>query len=279
MRRHFGRPTATGSRATRPGVRHGRRHGGLAPRTAAARATRNAARRATTTSTRRARAAARTAPARRIARRATKQAVRGWRSGIAIGKKYTRLTDPAHTPRHAAPKKTPAGKTAKTAPGKPITPPGKPAAKKTAPKPPAKKTAPTTAPKPGHPITAPGHTPKASTPVTTTETQALTEAIQQNIGGFEPKHALDVEAFLVGLNETFSELSNSLSIAAERLRGDFPIEASVTDLIDQMGVHAATLGEYAQEGHRVFRLAHAADLERHENPRPQEEAWDVSTRE
>lgn len=217
--------------------------------------------------------------------------MRGWRNGVAIGKRYTRFVDPAHTvpAKKAAAKKTvakktvpakksPAVKAAKTAPGKPITPPGKPVAKKSAPKPPVKKTAQKTQPKPGAPITAPGQ-PKASTPVTTVETQALTEAIQQNIGGFEPKHALDVEAFLVGLNDTFSELSNSLATAAERLRGDFPIEASVTDLIDQMGVHAATLTEYAQEGHRVFRLAHAADLERHENPRPQEEAWDVSTRE
>lgn len=213
--------------------------------------------------------------------------MRGWRNGVAIGKKYTRFTDPAHNApakktaakKTAPAKKAPAAKAAKTAPGKPITPPGNPAAKKAAPKPPAKKTASSTTPKPGHPITAPGHTPKASPPMTTIGTQALTEAIQAEIGGFEPKHATEVEAFIAGLTEPFTEFSNALSIVAERLSSEFPIDAAVADQLRQLAGHVATCGDWAQEAHRVFRLVHEPDLERHENPRPREDAWDVTTRE
>lgn len=115
--------------------------------------------------------------------------------------------------------------------------------------------------------------------MSTIGTQALSEAIQNEIGGFEPQHATEVEAFIAGLSEPFAEFSNSLMIVAERLASEFPIDAAVAEQLRQLAGHVATCGDWAQEAHRVFRLVHANDLERHENPRTREETWDVSTRE
>jgi hypothetical protein len=207
--------------------------------------------------------------------------MRGARSGYATARKYTRFTDPAsHAPRHAkgatpVPAKKAGSGPEKTKPGKQI------AAPKNAPGAAAKKTA--AAPKgpavkPGRALTVPGQPPKASptmSPVAPGVT-AVTEAVREHIGNFQPANVTDIIGFLAGLHELYSELGTALHTVSERLNDEEPIDASVTQNLQQMAGHTASLAEWGSQTEQLFRRAHEVELGRLENPRRNEEHWDVT---
>jgi hypothetical protein len=276
------------------GARNGKRHGGLAtPTGRTARAVRRG--KLGRAGAPRTTAAKASRPARVSARR---QIMQGARRGYATAKRVTRFTDPALTAKairgkpapklkaSAAPKK-PAGKAPakgpakgpKAAPGKPVAPP-KNAAPRTAsaPKAGAKPAAAKTAPKPGRPVTAPGRS-KASTPMSSTGdigVTAVTEAIRQHIGGFQPQHMIDIAGFLAGLDELLTTLGGSLSTVADRWATEEPLDTAVTEHLHQLAGHTGTLGEWARQTEQLFRMAHDTELTRLAAPRPNEQHWDVS---
>jgi hypothetical protein len=44
----------------------------------------------------------------------------------------------------------------------------------------------------------------------------------------------------------------------------------------EIAATVAGMGDFAAEAHAIHRMAHAAEMERIENPRPHEELWDVA---
>lgn len=104
---------------------------------------------------------------------------------------------------------------------------------------------------------------------------AAIEAVSENIGGWIPENALDLDAFLAGLPVLFETVASSVAGVAELLGAEFPVHPSVPEHLQEIAATVAGMGEFAGEAHAIHRVAHAAEMERIENPRPNERLWDV----
>jgi len=104
---------------------------------------------------------------------------------------------------------------------------------------------------------------------------AATEAVSEHIGTWEPENALDLDSFLAGLPRLFEAIASSIAGVAERLGSEFPVHPSVPDHLQEIAATVAGMGEFAGEAHAIHRIAHAAEMERIEDPRPNERLWDV----
>jgi hypothetical protein len=109
----------------------------------------------------------------------------------------------------------------------------------------------------------------------TNHIDAATEAVSESIGSWAPENALDLDAFLAGLPRLFEAVAFSLARFAERLGSEFPVHPSVPEHLQEIAATVAGMGEFAGEAHAIHRTAHAAEMERIENPRPNERLWDV----
>jgi hypothetical protein len=104
---------------------------------------------------------------------------------------------------------------------------------------------------------------------------AAADAVIENIGAWVPENALDLDAFLAGLPRLFEAVASSVAGVAERLGSEFPVDPSVSEHLQEIAATVAGMGEFAGEAHAIHRVAHAAEMERIENPRPNERLWDV----
>ena len=104
---------------------------------------------------------------------------------------------------------------------------------------------------------------------------AAIEAVSENIGGWVPENALDLDMFLAGLPVLFEAVASSVASVAELLGSEFPVHPSVPEHLQEIAATVAGMGEFAGEAHAIHRVAHAAEMERIENPRPNERLWDV----
>jgi hypothetical protein len=104
---------------------------------------------------------------------------------------------------------------------------------------------------------------------------AATEAVSEYIGAWVPENAMDLDAFLLGLPRLFEAVASSVAGVAERLGADFPVDASVCEHLQEIAATVAGMGEFAGEAHAIHRVAHAAKLERIEDPQPNERIGDV----
>jgi hypothetical protein len=105
---------------------------------------------------------------------------------------------------------------------------------------------------------------------------AATEALSDYIGAWSPENALDLDSFLAGLPRLFEALAAAVAGVAERLGSEFPVHPSVPEHLEEIAATVAGMGEFAAEAHAIHRMAHAAEMDRIENPRPHEELWDVA---
>jgi hypothetical protein len=105
--------------------------------------------------------------------------------------------------------------------------------------------------------------------------EAATEAVTENIGAWVPENAVDLDLFLAGLPLLFEALASSVASVADRLGEEFPVDPSVPEHLQEIAATVAGMGEFAGEAHAIHRVAHAAEMERIENPRPNEILWDV----
>jgi hypothetical protein len=106
--------------------------------------------------------------------------------------------------------------------------------------------------------------------------EAATEAIDDNIGSFEPENMDDLAGFLAGLPRLFESLAGSFARIADRFGDELPVHGDVQEHLRELASQAAGLQDYAAEADGIFRAAHADDLNRLENPRPGEEFTDYS---
>ncbi len=105
---------------------------------------------------------------------------------------------------------------------------------------------------------------------------AAAEAISEFVGSWAPENALELDSFLAGLPGLFEALAAAVGGVAERLGSEFPVDPSVPDHLAEIAATVAGMGDFAAEAHAIHRTAHAAEMERIENPRPHEELWDVA---
>lgn len=128
---------------------------------------------------------------------------------------------------------------------------------------------------PGAALAPSATTPKRRSRVSS-RVEAATDAIEENIGSFEPENVEDLGSFLRGLPGLYDAVASSLSRVADRFGDELPVDNRVSEHIREMASQAAGLREYADEAYGIFRAAHEEDLNRLENPRPNEQFMDVS---
>lgn len=108
--------------------------------------------------------------------------------------------------------------------------------------------------------------------------QAAVDGFRDAIGGYQlPENhaAADVDDFFESLPSLFEEFGDTVTGLAEKFRDDSPIERIVAEYLKEVAGGLTNMSEGAQETYTAWRQANAADIERVENPRPNEEAFNV----
>ena len=106
--------------------------------------------------------------------------------------------------------------------------------------------------------------------------EAAAEAAEQQIGGYEPENAADLDQFLGSLPDYFGAVAQAFRNVADTLADRFPVEAVVVERLREISATVGGLSDFSGEAHSVHRASHERELERIENPRPGEGFWDVS---
>ncbi|MFD3544458.1 hypothetical protein ACFWUW_02370 [Streptomyces sp. NPDC058655] len=108
--------------------------------------------------------------------------------------------------------------------------------------------------------------------------EELAAEMEQAAQSYEPENCMEILAMLEGLPEALQAIANILRILAERSDSEFPLEKVVADMLsDLYGVFANSV-DFSEELGPTFRMAHEADIARHEDPRNGHEAekgWNV----
>ena len=105
---------------------------------------------------------------------------------------------------------------------------------------------------------------------------AAAEAIDQHIGGWQPDNAIDLDMFLSSIPQLFESLSGAFNHVADTLGDQFPVDPSVPERLREIAATVAAMADHAGEAHSTHRSVHEKELERIENPRPNERMWDVT---
>jgi hypothetical protein len=106
--------------------------------------------------------------------------------------------------------------------------------------------------------------------------EAAAEAATQYIGGYEPENASDLDQFLLSLPDYFGAVAGAFRTVADTLAEGYPVESVVPERLREIAATIGGLGDFSAEAHAAHRAAHERELERIENPRPNEGFWDVS---
>lgn len=130
---------------------------------------------------------------------------------------------------------------------------------------------------PGRPVNVPGDSPtgKDQDPMSQ-HIDAATEAIEQSIGGFQPESATELSQFLERLPELFASMTTSLVRVSDTLGEEFPVAPNVAEMLREGQSGLAALADHYEETYRTFRVEHEKELQRIEEPRPNEQIWDTS---
>ncbi|WP_326828658.1 hypothetical protein OIE13_22185 [Streptosporangium sp. NBC_01810] len=165
-----------------------------------------------------------------------------------------------------------------------------PAPAATAPRPKKpKQKKPSTAPAPAAPVPRPGPAiprPTAAASTTSSSSRSTTmssgniiaasEALRDYIGAFVPQTAADMTDFVADLHEVFTALDESLASVSARFSDEEPVHPVVVDHLGELRSMVSALVDVAADAGPIFKQAHEADLERLDNPRPNEQKMDHS---
>jgi hypothetical protein len=102
------------------------------------------------------------------------------------------------------------------------------------------------------------------------------EAVHEHVGSYEPESGTDLDLFLGELGPLYESLGAAMGHLADRLGSEFPVHPAVIEHLHEIAATTAGLSEFAAEAHAIHRVAHAKELERIEEPRPNEGLWDVT---
>lgn len=148
-------------------------------------------------------------------------------------------------------------------------------------RPAAPKTTPVQHPGAAPAVPRPRRTTKGPTPVFETmhpSCQAAVDAFRESIGGYQmpdQQAVPDVDHFLGSFQEMFAELAVVMRGLADQFDSDTPVEHEVAEYMREVADGQHNMGDGAAEVYQTWRDVNAPDIERHENPRPHETAFNV----
>lgn len=105
---------------------------------------------------------------------------------------------------------------------------------------------------------------------------AAGEAAGQQIGGYEPQNAADLDQFLGSLPDYFGAVAQAFRNVADTLADRYPVEPIVVERLREISATIGGMSDFSGEAHAAHRAAHERELHRIENPRANESFWDVS---
>ena len=102
------------------------------------------------------------------------------------------------------------------------------------------------------------------------------EEAWSGLASFDPDNATEIRQFLANLGHAFTEGAARLGELAERWGDEQPLAAEVLQAVQQSASALAGAADVADEAHSTFLAAHDVELQRLDNPRAGEAAWDVT---
>jgi hypothetical protein len=93
---------------------------------------------------------------------------------------------------------------------------------------------------------------------------------------YDPDGAMHVLGTIEGFPEALTSIANTFKILAERCDDAFPVHQRVGEALLEVHTLLAQAAGTSEEAGKAFREEHAADIARHEEPRPGEEMWDTT---
>lgn len=106
--------------------------------------------------------------------------------------------------------------------------------------------------------------------------QALVEASDQFVRGFEPRSIPDLNRYLGSQPDAMVQTGHQYRALVSRLVAEFPGAMAVHGFFGDVCDVYPTLAERARTLHDAYRQIHADDLARHETPRVNEHLADVA---
>jgi hypothetical protein len=97
----------------------------------------------------------------------------------------------------------------------------------------------------------------------------------RHLSGFMPENGPDLDAFMGGIPEVFTELQQHLAHFADRSSSEMPVNLDVSDILREAAAGISALEQRYQEAYQAWRNSHAEDINRWENPRPAENIMNV----
>lgn len=105
---------------------------------------------------------------------------------------------------------------------------------------------------------------------------AAAEEVENAIGSYHPENITELREFFADLPDFFERQISAFQAFADHLEQEQPLEPAVAEHYREMLANLAGIRDHVQEGISVFESAHERELQRLEEPRPNEQAWDVT---
>lgn len=107
----------------------------------------------------------------------------------------------------------------------------------------------------------------------------LAEEFLSTVKGAEAPGAMHMLHEYEGNPDAIKFLADAIGARVSMCADEMPLDPAVADALNEVYDHLVKASEAAEEAARVFRIKHAADISRHEDPRTAEKKWDITENE
>lgn len=104
------------------------------------------------------------------------------------------------------------------------------------------------------------------------------EAATEGLHNFHPQGPEDLIGLFNDMPDFFKELADGMTAVVNKCDEELPINPAVTEQFRELVATIAGLQDHASELNGLFRVKHSEEIKRVEDPRPQEELWDVQNK-
>lgn len=106
--------------------------------------------------------------------------------------------------------------------------------------------------------------------------RAAAEEMLKQAQTAEPGGMMNVLASFQSLPETLGLIAETFAVVAGRCSEEMPLDEAVGDALSDVNKVLLSAADAGGEVARVFAAKHEEDIRRHEDPRPNEAAWDTT---